>query len=134
MFSNNPYNITLFKNGRRRWIFDGRGSSFDTDDQAGGLVPYAGFQNGTPDQMGAFGDSELLHIDFMCRLLLIGLGFFISFDYILTEMFKIVIRTDYYQFVKWIEAFFSSGYINPLFSSNNCHDVYITFLSEVEFF
>ena len=56
--------------------------------------------------MGSFGDGELFHIDFMRRLLLVGLGLFISLDQILAEMFKIDICTDYYQFVKWIETFF----------------------------
>lgn len=48
-------------------------------------------------------------------------------------MFKIDICTDYYQFVKWIETFFSSGNINPLFSPNDRYDVDIAFLAEVEF-
>ena len=60
-------------------------------------------------------------------------GLFISLDQILAEMFKIDICTDYYQFVKWIETFFSSGNINPLFSPNDRYDVDIAFLAEVEF-
>ena len=84
--------------------------------------------------MGSFGDGELFHIDFMRRLLLVGLGLFISLDQILAEMFKIDICTDYYQFVKWIETFFSSGNINPLFSPNDRYDVDIAFLAELSSF
>ena len=84
--------------------------------------------------MGSFGDGELFHIDFMRRLLLVGLGLFISLDQILAEMFKIDICTDYYQFVKWIETFFSSGNINPLFSPNDRYDVDIAFLRKLSSF
>lgn len=70
----------------------------------------------------------------MSRLFLLARAFFIPFYQILAEMFEIVICTDHYQFVKWIEAFFSSRYINPLFSPDNCHDVDIALLAEVEFF